>query len=158
MTAVLYAGSFDPITLGHVDVIQRASRVFDKVYVAISINTHKKATFTPERRAEFAKDALADLDNVEVMISDELTVELAKSLGTTVLLRGVRGSSDLDSEMAIAGLNEKLDSHIQTVFIPTAADYRDLSSSMIKEIAKFHGDISKFLPAKAANALKNKYL
>ncbi|WP_054655074.1 pantetheine-phosphate adenylyltransferase [Lentilactobacillus kisonensis] len=152
MTKVLYAGSFDPITLGHVDVIQRASRIFEKVYVAISINTHKKATFTPEEREAFAEDALNNLENVDVMISDELTVELAKSLGITVLLRGVRGSSDLDSEMAIAGLNEKLNSEIQTVFIPTAADYRDLSSSMIKEIAKFHGDISKFLPTKAALA------
>ncbi|EHO54011.1 pantetheine-phosphate adenylyltransferase [Lentilactobacillus kisonensis] len=157
MTKVLYAGSFDPITLGHVDVIQRASRIFEKVYVAISINTHKKATFTPEEREAFAEDALNNLENVDVMISDELTVELAKSLGITVLLRGVRGSSDLDSEMAIAGLNEKLNSEIQTVFIPTAADYRDLSSSMIKEIAKFHGDISKFLPTKAALALKNKF-
>lgn len=158
MTTVLYAGSFDPITLGHVDVIRRASRIFEKVTVAISINTHKKATFTPEERAAFAKDALSELTNVEVLISNKLTVELAASLGITVLLRGVRGSADLDSEMAIAGLNEKLDHRIQTVFIPTAADYRDLSSSMIKEIAKFHGDIAKFLPRQAANALKNKFL
>jgi pantetheine-phosphate adenylyltransferase len=154
MTTVLYAGSFDPITLGHVDVIRRASRIFEKVTVAISINTH----FTPEERAAFAKDALSELTNVEVLISNKLTVELAASLGITVLLRGVRGSADLDSEMAIAGLNEKLDHRIQTVFIPTAADYRDLSSSMIKEIAKFHGDIAKFLPRQAANALKNKFL
>lgn len=157
MTKALYAGSFDPITFGHVDVIQRASRIFDQVYVAISINTHKHALFTTDERAAFAKSALRQLDNVEVITSEELTVNLARQLGATVLVRGVRGSADLDTEMSIAGLNEKLDDRIQTVLLPTAANYRDLSSSMIKEIAKFQGDVSKFVPKSVAAALAAKY-
>lgn len=157
MTKALYAGSFDPITFGHIDVIKRASRVFDKVYVAISINTHKHALFTDDQREDFARQALANLDNVEVLVSEELTVKLARSLGATVLVRGVRGGSDLDSEMSIAGLNEKMDDSIQTIFIPTAANYRDLSSSMIKEIAKFHGNIDKFVPVPVVKALTEKY-
>lgn len=157
MTKALYAGSFDPITFGHIDVIKRASRIFDKVYVAISINNHKHALFTDDERAEFARQALNQLPNVDVVVSEELTVQLAHSLGATVLVRGVRGGSDLDSEMSIAGLNEKLADDIQTIFIPTAANYRDLSSSMIKEIAKFHGDVSKFVPGPVAQALNDKY-
>ncbi|MSE21857.1 pantetheine-phosphate adenylyltransferase [Lactobacillus parabuchneri] len=146
-----------PNVIGHVDVIQRASRIFDQVYVAISINTHKHALFTTDERAAFAKAALQQLDNVEVITSEELTVNLARQLGATVLVRGVRGSADLDTEMSIAGLNEKLDDRIQTVFLPTAANYRDLSSSMIKEISKFHGDVSKFVPKSVAAALAAKY-
>lgn len=157
MTKALYAGSFDPITFGHIDVIKRASRMFDKVYVAISINTHKHALFTDDERAGFARQALAGIKNVEVLVSEELTVKLAQSIGATVLVRGVRGGSDLDSEMSIAGLNEKLDNHIQTIFIPTAANYRDLSSSMIKEIAKFHGSVDKFVPEPVVKALNEKY-
>lgn len=157
MTKALYAGSFDPITFGHIDVIKRASRMFDKVYVAISINTHKHALFTDEERADFARQALAGIENVKVLVSEELTVKLAQSIGATVLVRGVRGGSDLDSEMSIAGLNEKLDNHIQTIFIPTAANYRDLSSSMIKEIAKFHGSVDEFVPEPVVRALNEKY-
>lgn len=157
MTKAVYAGSFDPITFGHIDVIERASRIFDTVYVAVSINTHKHALFTDDERAEFARQALSELNNVEIVVSEELTVELAHRLDASVLVRGVRGGSDLDSEMSIAGLNEKMAADIQTVFIPTAANYRDLSSSMIKEIAKFHGDVSKFVPAPVANALIKKY-
>lgn len=157
MTKALYAGSFDPITFGHIDVIERASRIFDKVYVAISINTHKHASFTDDERANFARQALVGLKNVEVLVSEELTVKLAQSIGATVLVRGVRGGSDLDSEMSIAGLNEKLDNNIQTIFIPTAANYRDLSSSMIKEIAKFHGNVDKFVPKPVVKALTEKY-
>ena len=113
--------------------------------------------FTDDERAEFARQALSELNNVEIVVSEELTVELAHRLDASVLVRGVRGGSDLDSEMSIAGLNEKMAADIQTVFIPTAANYRDLSSSMIKEIAKFHGDVSKFVPAPVANALIKKY-
>ncbi|EEI24044.1 pantetheine-phosphate adenylyltransferase [Lentilactobacillus hilgardii] len=157
MVDALYAGSFDPITFGHVDVIQRASNIFDKVFVAISINTHKHALFTPEERADFVKQIFADNERVNVLVSEELTVHLAKRLGTSVLVRGVRGSADLDSEMSIAGLNSGLAPGIQTVFLPTAGQYRDLSSSMIKEIAKFHGDVSAFVPPVVSEALKNKF-
>lgn len=157
MVDALYAGSFDPITFGHVDVIQRASNIFDKVFVAISINTHKHALFTPEERADFVKQIFADNERVNVLVSEELTVHLAKRLGTSVLVRGVRGSADLDSEMSIAGLNSGLAPDIQTVFLPTTGQYRDLSSSMIKEIAKFHGDVSAFVPPVVSEALKNKF-
>ncbi|EEI71213.1 MAG: pantetheine-phosphate adenylyltransferase [Lentilactobacillus hilgardii] len=157
MVDALYAGSFDPITFGHVDVIQRASNIFDKVFVAISINTHKHALFTPEERADFVKQIFADNERVNVLVSEELTVHLAKRLGTSVLVRGVRGSADLDSEMSIAGLNSGLAPDIQTVFLPTAGQYRDLSSSMIKEIAKFHGEVSAFVPPVVSEALKNKF-
>ncbi|MCH4165547.1 MAG: pantetheine-phosphate adenylyltransferase [Lentilactobacillus diolivorans] len=157
MTSGLYAGSFDPITLGHVDVIRRASRIFDRVIVAISINTSKHALFSIKERTRFAKEALQAFKNVTVISSHELTVNLAEQMGADVLIRGVRGSSDIDSELAIAGLNEQLDARIQTIFIPTAANYRDFSSSMIKEIAKFHGDVSHFVPEQVAIALQSKF-
>ncbi len=153
----LYAGSFDPITFGHVDIIKKASRMFDKVYVAISQNTSKQPTFSSEQRLVFAKSALEDLNNVEVVVSKELTVDLAKNLGIKILIRGVRGSSDIDSEISIADLNQSLDSTIQTIFIPTSPEFHSLSSSMIKEIARFGGDISKFVPKKAAEALETKF-
>ncbi|KRM01060.1 pantetheine-phosphate adenylyltransferase [Lentilactobacillus farraginis] len=157
MVNALYAGSFDPITFGHIDVIRRASTIFDKLFVAISINTHKKALFTPEERAGFVKAVFQSNERVEVLTSQELTVHLAEEIGASVLVRGVRGSADLDAEMSIAGLNNGLAPTIQTVFIPTAGQYRDLSSSMIKEIAKFHGDVSKFVPPIVSQALQNKF-
>ncbi|WP_283678839.1 pantetheine-phosphate adenylyltransferase [Lentilactobacillus sp. Marseille-Q4993] len=156
MTTALYAGSFDPITNGHVNVIERASKLFTKVVVAISINTSKKSFFTREERVDMAKQALAHLTNVEVIESEKLTVRLANQIGATVLVRGVRGALDIDSEMAISDLNESMDATIQTVFLPTSAEFRALSSSMIKEIAKFHGDVSKFVPTAVKTALVNK--
>lgn len=157
MVNALYAGSFDPITFGHVDVIRRAGMIFDKVFVAVSINTHKHALFTTEERAAFIKQLFQEDQQISVLTSRELTVQLAKQLGAKVLVRGVRGSGDLDTEMSIAGLNQGLAPEIQTVFLPTAGQYRDLSSSMIKEIAAFHGDVSKFVPPIVAKALKNKF-
>lgn len=157
MVKALYAGSFDPVTFGHVDIIQRAAEIFDQVVVAVSINTHKKAAFTPEQRATFIQQALGPKSAVQVIVSEELTVNLAHRLGASVLIRGIRGSADLDSEMAIAGLNSGLAPKIQTVFLPTAGQFRDLSSSMIKEIAKFHGHVTKFVPETVAKALAAKY-
>ncbi len=157
MTIALYAGSFDPVTLGHVDIIERASQIFEKLYVAVSINTSKQAMFTPDKRADFLRGSLPKMENVSVLTSEELTVNLAEKLSASVLVRGVRGSADLDTEMSIAGLNGQLNSTIQTVFLPTANQYRDLSSSMIKEIARFQGDIKKFVPPVVAEALQSKF-
>ncbi len=155
-TAV-YAGSFDPITLGHVDVIKRAAKLFDKVLVVVSINTSKHTLFTIDERVDIVKAALADLTNVSVTKSEELTVNFAIKHQANFLVRGVRGSADIDSEISISDLNEQLASNIQTIFLPTSPNYRALSSTMIKEIARFNGDITKMVPENVATALRAKF-
>ncbi|AQW20531.1 pantetheine-phosphate adenylyltransferase [Lentilactobacillus curieae] len=155
-TAV-YAGSFDPITLGHVDVIKRAAKLFDKVLVVVSINTSKHTLFTIDERVDIVKGALADLTNVSVTKSEELTVNFAIKHQANFLVRGVRGSADIDSEISISDLNEQLASNIQTIFLPTSPNYRALSSTMIKEIARFNGDITKMVPENVATALRAKF-
>ena len=157
MKTAVYAGSFDPITLGHVDVIKRAAKVFDGVLVVVSVNTSKHAMFSIDEREKMIKEALVGISNVEVMQSNELTVSFALNHGAKFLVRGVRGSNDIDSEMAIADLNEQLNDKIQTIFLPTNPKYRALSSSMIKEIAKFHGDVTGMVPKNVAVALSSKF-
>ncbi|WP_268913827.1 pantetheine-phosphate adenylyltransferase [Lentilactobacillus sp. SPB1-3] len=157
MKTAVYAGSFDPITLGHVDVIERAAKLFDKVLVVVGINTSKQAMFSSDDRRAMIEEALETIPNVEVLQSDELTVRFAQNHDASFLVRGVRGSGDIESEMAIADLNQQLAEGVQTVFLPTSSQYRSLSSSMIKEIAKFHGDVTKMVPSNVAKALSTKF-
>ena len=154
----VYPGTFDPITNGHLDIIKRAHQLFDKLYIVLPVNMSKSALFTTEERVELIKEVLKDLNDIEVVSTDKLTVDFASSVNATAMVRGLRMVSDFDYELQLATINKKLNSQIETVFIMSSHEYSFLSSSAVKEIAKFGGDVSSFVPEVVNTALKNKIL
>lgn len=158
MRIAIYPGSFDPITNGHVDIISRGAKLFDKLYIVLGKNVSKQSLFTLEERINQIQQAVADIDNVEVMTSDnQLTVDVAKSVSASVILRGLRATTDFEYEFTMAMMNSKLNIEIETVFLTADNEHMYLSSSTIKEIAKFSGDVSKFVPICVTDALKAKF-
>lgn len=153
----VYPGSFDPVTNGHLDIIKRGSKLFDILYVVVPKNIQKNTTFTTKERMELLKEVTKDIQNVKIDSTDKLTVDYAKEVGATVMLRGLRMVSDFDYELQLATLNKTLDVNIETVFIMSSHEYSFLSSSSVKEIIKFGGDISKFVPNVVKIALEEKY-
>ncbi len=157
MSVAIFPGSFDPITNGHVDIINQAAAIFDKVYVVVMVNTAKKYLFTNEEREDLINDAVKDLKNVQVLLKpDQLTVNVARDLGANTIIRGVRNTTDFLFEQQIAEMNKKMASDISTVLLFTEPENSFVASSIIKEIAQFNGDFASFLPTKAAQALKEK--
>lgn len=155
-TAV-YPGSFDPITIGHVDVINRGAKLYDKLYVVIGENIGKKYLLTLEERLELTRLAFLDIKNVEVVVSSDLTVEFAKKVGACVILRGLRSTTDFDYEYAIATSNSKLAPEIETVFLMSRGEHFHITSSIVREIAKFSGDVSEFVPCTVKKLLMSKF-
>lgn len=155
----LFTGSFDPITNGHVDLIERASQLFDKLYVGIFYNQAKQGFFTVEARLEMVKNALSHLDNVEVITSsDKLAVTVAEEVGATHLVRGLRSGRDLDYEMNMEFYNRALSEKIETVYLTSKLDYREVSSSGVRELIHFGADIANYVPQSVCVALeKEKY-
>lgn len=151
-----YTGTFDPITNGHADVIRRAATLFSKLYVAVAQNTSKKSIFTPEERIQLARQSLADLDNVEVMGSSGLVVDFAREHDVTVLVRGVRGVGDYEYERQMALMNRDLDTNLETVLLCPSPQYSHISSTLVREIALFDGNISGLVPPPVTDALANK--
>ena len=154
MKTAIYPGSFDPITNGHVDLIHRASKLFDKVIIGITQNRKKSAFLDIDTRMTAAKTALADLDKVEVMSFDNLLVEFAKEQNAQVILRGLRAVSDFEYEFQLSGMNKHLNPNIETLFMTPAEQYANISSSLVKEILALDGDVSKFVPASVESLLK----
>lgn len=150
-------GSFDPITNGHMDIINRGAQIFDKVYVCILNNSDKKSLFTKEERIHLIKEATKTIPNVVVDSYDGLLVDYAKKVNAQVILRGLRAVSDFEYEMRITSMNRKLDEHIETFFIMTNNQYSFLSSSIVKEVSKYNGDVSDLVPSVVERALKEKY-
>lgn len=146
----IYPGSFDPITLGHLDVIQRGSRLFSQVVVAVLRNPNKTPLFTVQQRLDQIRRSTQHLANVEVDAFDGLTVKYAQMRGAQVLLRGLRAISDFEVELQMAHTNKTLSHHIETVFLATSNEYSFLSSSVVKEIAKFGGSIDHLVPSHIA--------
>lgn len=153
----VYPGTFDPITNGHLDIIKRAHQLFDKLYIVVPLNMGKSALFTTEERVNLIKNVLKDFDDIEVVATDKLTVEFASNVNATAMVRGLRMVSDFDYELQLATINKKLNNKIETVFIMSSHEYSFLSSSAVKEIAKFKGDVSQFVPEIVNQALKEKY-
>ncbi|MEG2708145.1 MAG: pantetheine-phosphate adenylyltransferase [Vagococcus sp.] len=153
----LFPGSFDPFTNGHLNTVERASALFDEVIVGIFTNTTKHPLFSAEEKEQLACAATSHLDNVKIVSqSAGLTVTIAKELGANFLVRGVRNSQDYEYEKNIASMNKKMAPEIDTVFLLSDEEYSNISSSMIKEIARFKGDVSAFVPEAVNQALIEK--
>lgn len=159
MTKALYVGSFDPITNGHIDIIKRASQLFDEIIVVVSASTAKKYVFTLEERLELIESSLEQLNitNTEVLSYDGLTINLAEKLEADVLIRGIRSVKDMEYESDIAQLNKLQNDAIETVLLFSDVEYQSISSTMVKEIAFYKGDLSALVPETVEKALTEKF-
>jgi len=156
MIKALYPGSFDPITNGHIDVIKRASRLFDQVIIAISQNINKKSFLSEKEKIETITLSVKDLNNVEVLAFDTLLVDFAKANNAQNILRGLRAVSDFEYEFQLAGMNKHLDKNIETFFVTPSEEFSNISSSLVKEILMLGGDISSFVPKNVEKLLLDK--
>lgn len=154
--AAIYPGTFDPITFGHLDIIERASRRFPRIVVALSQNPGKAPLFSLEERVALAKEVLRDADGVEVDSFDGLLVNYAKRSGIGVLVKGLRAVTDFDYELQMAQMNHRL-AGVETFFMVATPVYSFLSSSLVKEIARFGGDVDEFVPGEVARRLKERF-
>jgi pantetheine-phosphate adenylyltransferase len=141
----LYPGTFDPITLGHEDIVRRAARMFDQVVVAVASAHHKKTMFTLEERLTMTRQALHDCANVQVKTFDGLVIDFAASLGATTMVRGIRSMTDFDYEFQLAGMNRRLAPKIDTVFLNTLDVYQCISSTLVREVYNLGGDVTQFV-------------
>jgi len=151
----IYPGTFDPVTHGHTDLVQRATRLFDKVIVAVAANPTKKPYFPLETRVALARRVLADFPNVEVCGFDTLLADYAAARGAQVILRGLRAVSDFEHEFQLAGMNRRLAPQVETLFLTPAEQYAYISSSLVREIAVLGGDVSAFVHEEVRKALTN---
>ena len=155
----IYPGTFDPITNGHSDLVQRASRIFDRVILAVATggqNGGKEPFFSAEERVSLAKDVLAEMENVDVVPFDGLLVDFAQKQNAQVILRGLRAVSDFEYEFQLAGMNRHLNAKIETLFLTPAEQYSYISSSLVRVVAVLGGDVSPFVNEKVAAALNNR--
>lgn len=155
---VVYPGSFDPFTWGHMEVINRALKMFDSVIVAVGSSATKEAMFSTNDRVQMIKDACKGLARLEVVPYDGLSVTFAKSVGAVALIRGLRSEADFTYEMPMALANRELAKDLQTLFIPTDPKYCYISSSLVKEIARLGGDVSSMVPPTVSKKLSDKLL
>jgi pantetheine-phosphate adenylyltransferase len=157
VTTVLYPGSFDPIHNGHLEIIETASKLFDEVVVAAVRNPQKgEPLFTLPERQRLIKEATAHLDNVRITMFASLVVDLAREVGADCIVKGLRVVSDFESELMMAQMNKRI-SGFETVFIPSGSEHSYLASKLIREIARYHGDISSMVPPAVAEMLEKKY-
>ena len=141
MSIAVYPGSFDPVTYGHIDIIERSAKVFDKLIIAVLVNSAKKPMFTTQEKVDMIRKVTSHLDNVEVMSFSGLLVDFAKQQGASVSVRGLRAVTDFEYEIQIAQTNARLDKDLDTMFFTTSIEYSYVSSTIVKEIASYHGDI-----------------
>lgn len=156
MRTAVYPGTFDPITNGHIDIIARAARMFDRIVVALGVNVKKQTLFSEEERLELVREALREHRNVEVKRAPGLIVEFARAEGAIAIVRGLRFVSDFEYEMQMALMNRKLDDEINTIFLMPHENYTYLNSSIVRELTRYDADVRSFVPACVAEALKAK--
>ena len=158
MRRAIYPGSFDPVTLGHLNIIKRAAAMFDEVIVAVMVNSRKRGTglFTPEERVELIRKVTCNIPNVTVEWSDELLASYAKQKKARVLVKGLRAVSDYETEIQMAMINSKLYSKLDTIFLYTSPKYAYLSSTVVKEMAHYGADLSDFVPREIIDDVNRK--
>lgn len=157
MKTIVYPGTFDPITNGHVDLVERAARLFDKVIVAIAASEKKGPMFSLDERKVLAAEALAHIDNIEVRGFDYLLVNFVKDCGAEGVLRGLRAVSDFEYEFQLANMNRALSPKVESIFLTPAERHSYISSSLVREISSLGGDVSKFVPPNVAAALSQRF-
>lgn len=157
MKRALTPGTFDPITSGHLEIINRASRIFDEVIVAVAASPKKKPLFSLDERVALAREALKDMPNVRVEPFCGLLVDFAQQMQAPVAVKGLRAITDFEYEFQQTALNYQLDPRLETIFIMSSPEYMYLSSSVVREIASFHGDVTQFVPACVSRALQEKF-
>ena len=156
MVIAVYPGSFDPATYGHLDIIKRASVSFDKVIVGVLHNSAKSPLFSARERVNILEKAVQDIPNVEVKAFEGLSVNFARENHAQVIIRGLRAVTDFEYELQMAQTNHKLEPSVETVFLTTSLEYSYLSSTIVKEVAFYHGDISKFVPDVVRERIREK--
>ncbi len=155
-TAV-YAGSFDPVTKGHLDLIHRASRLFDRTIVAVGVHPTRKAAFTASERRDLLEEVTQDIARIEIASFDGLLIDFCKEVGATAIVRGLRAVTDFEYELQIAHANADMMPKVDTIFLPTRTHYGFVSASLVREIASHGGDVSRYAPPNVCKALEEKY-
>jgi len=150
----LFPGTFDPITLGHTDIINRALPLFDKLYIGIGRNANKQPMFSEEQRMNWIKFIYKKNDKVEVVVYEGLTVDCCKKIGANFILRGIRYVNDFEYEKAIADMNRSIADNIETVFLTCLPQYTSVASTLVRDVLKYGGDVSKFLPEEVLQSIK----
>ncbi|MBO5198981.1 MAG: pantetheine-phosphate adenylyltransferase [Lachnospiraceae bacterium] len=153
----IYPGSFDPVTLGHLDIITRATKLVDHLIIGVLKNSSKKSLFTADERVELLERVTNGLPNISIEAYDGLLVDFAKDRGASVIVRGLRAVTDFEYELQLAQTNHKLNPYVDTVFLTTSVDYAYLSSSIVREIASYGGNIGQFVPASIISTIYAKY-
>ena len=157
MAKAVYPGSFDPITLGHLDVIRRAARATDKLIIGILRNTKKKPLFSLEERKRMIEDCVSDIENVTVKVFDGMTVDFARENDANIIVRGLRAVSDFEYEMQMAQTNHTIDPQVDTIFFTTSLEYAFLSSTIVKEVGYYGKDVSHYVPEPVVRKLREKF-
>lgn len=157
MTRAIYPGSFDPVTLGHLDIIKRASKIFDELIVGVLNNNSKSPLFSVEKRVKMLNDVVKDLPNVKVMSFEGLLVDFARKVDAQVIVRGLRAVTDFEYELQMSQTNTVLNENVDTIFFTTSLEYAYLSSSTVREAAYFGADISKFVPESVVQQVYDKF-
>ena len=153
----IYPGSFDPVAYGHLDIILRSSKMFDLLIIAVLKNSSKHPLFTVEERVHLLEKVTKDIDNITIKAFDGLLVDFATEMNATTIVRGLRAVSDFEYELQIAQTNHKMNPNIDTIFLTTSLEYSYLSSSVVREIASYHGDIKNFVPTEIVETVLEKY-
>ncbi len=152
----VYAGTFDPITFGHIDLIERAANIFDQIIVAVAVNSNKKPLFSLEERVSMTKEVLSEYPNVRVLGFDSLLLDFARQHKANVILRGLRTVTDFDYEFQLASMNRHLNHDIESIFLMPAENFMYISSSLVREVALLGGDVTGLVPEVIVQALQNK--
>lgn len=157
MRTAIYPGSFDPVTYGHIDIIQRASAMVDKLIIGVLRNSTKTPLFSVEERVNMLREVTKGIDNVEICSFDGLLIDFARMTGARIIVRGLRAVTDFEYELQLAQTNKAVYPEIDTLFLVTSVEYSYVSSSVVREVASYNGDISKFVPACVTEMLMNKF-
>ena len=157
MKIAIYPGSFDPVTYGHIDIIQRASAMVDKLIIGVLRNSTKTPLFSVEERVNMLREVTKGIDNVEICSFDGLLIDFARMTGARIIVRGLRAVTDFEYELQLAQTNKAVYPEIDTLFLVTSVEYSYVSSSVVREVASYNGDISKFVPACVTEKLMNKF-